>query len=70
MVNIRNLLTSIILLYIAIIVGIYASYIDYWINLLLCFILQNAVYKFPVAFIISVILSIAGITSIYKNSKL
>ena len=67
--NIKNLLPGAALLYAAILVGIYASSIDYFVNLLLCFIVKNSVYRFPVALIISVILSVGGIRSIYKNIK-
>ena len=67
--NIKNLFTGLIFLYIALLIGIYASYIDSMLNMLLRFVLKMNVYQFPISMILSILFAVAGIVSIDRKEK-
>ena len=67
--NIKNLFTGLIFLYIALLIGIYASYIDSMLNMLLRFVLKMNVYQFPISMILSILFAVARIVSIDRKEK-
>ncbi len=64
--NIKNLFTGLIFLYIALMIGIYASYIDSMLNILLCFLFKKNMYQFSISVILSILSSAVGIVNIYR----
>ena len=45
-------------------IGIYASYIDSMLNILLCFLFKKNMYQFPISVILSILSSAVGIVNI------